>query len=40
MKRVLIATTNKDKYAAVSEIFKNTIFPENEYLIEKLTNLL
>ena len=38
MKRVLIATTNKDKYAAVSEIFKNTIFPENDYLIEKLTN--
>ena len=33
MKKVLIATTNKDKYSAVSKIFKATIFPENEYFL-------
>lgn len=37
MKKVLIATTNKDKYEAVSKIFKETIFPANEYAIEKFT---
>ncbi|MBQ1812738.1 MAG: hypothetical protein II119_02180 [Bacilli bacterium] len=37
MKKVLIATTNKDKYDAVSKIFKHTIFPSTEYSIEKLT---
>ena len=36
MKKVLIATTNKDKYNAVSKIFKKTIFPVNEYEIQKL----
>ena len=38
MKRVLIATTNKDKFDAVSKIFKKTIFPETDFLIEKLTS--
>ena len=38
MKKVLIATTNNDKYDAVSKIFKNTIFKEEEYIISKLTN--
>ena len=36
MKKVLIATTNKDKYDAVSKIFKKTIFPITEYEIKKL----
>lgn len=36
MKKVLIATTNKDKYDAVSKVFKETIFPVNEYEIQKL----
>ena len=38
MKKVLIATTNNDKYDAVSKIFKNTIFKEDEYIIEKMTD--
>ena len=38
MKKVLIATTNKDKYKVVSRIFKNTIFPENEYELLCLTD--
>lgn len=33
MKKVLIATTNKDKFEAVSSIFKRTIFKEDEYEI-------
>ena len=37
MKKVLIATTNKDKFDAVSKIFKKTIFPSDEYSIEKLS---
>ena len=37
MKKVLIATTNKDKYTIVSELFKRTIFNDNEYEIIKLT---
>ena len=37
MKEVLIATTNKDKYDAVSTIFKNTIFKENKYEISRMT---
>lgn len=37
MKKVLIATTNKDKYSVVSKIFKKTIFPESEYIIESLS---
>ena len=38
MKKVLIATTNNDKYDAVSKIFRMSIFPTNKYIIEKLTN--
>ena len=33
MKRVLIATTNKDKYKIVCKIFKESIFPEDEFEI-------
>ena len=33
MRRVLIATTNKDKFDAVNKIFKKTIFPDNEFII-------
>ena len=36
MKKVLIATTNRDKYNAVSKIFKKTIFPDDEYEIQKI----
>lgn len=39
MKKVLIATTNKDKYKAVSKIFKATIFPDNEYQIDSLASI-
>ena len=35
MKKVLIATTNKDKFEAVSNIFKRTIFKEDKYEIIK-----
>ncbi len=38
MKKVLIATTNKDKYDIVSRIFKKTIFQEDEFIIEKLSD--
>ena len=38
MKKVLIATTNKDKFDSVSKIFKNTIFPNEEYVIERMTD--
>ncbi len=37
MRRVLIATTNNDKYDAVSKVFRNTIFPDDEYVVEKMT---
>ena len=37
MKKVLIATTNKDKYTTVSNIFKKSIFPESKYQISCLT---
>ena len=37
MKKVLIATTNNDKYDAVSKIFRKTIFPSDNYIIDKLT---
>ena len=37
MQRVLVATTNKDKYSTVSKIFKRTIFPDSEYEIVCLT---
>lgn len=33
MKKVIIATTNRDKFSVVSKIFKNTIFPKEEYEI-------
>lgn len=39
MKRVLIATTNKDKYSIVSKIFKATIFPEDNYKIDSLASI-
>ena len=39
MKKVLIATTNNDKYSAVSKIFRNTIFKEDEYVIESLKTI-
>lgn len=38
MKKVLIATTNKDKFKTVYNIFINTIFPSDEFIIEKLTD--
>ena len=38
MEKVLIATTNKDKYSVVSKIFKKTIFPEDDYEIVCLTD--
>ena len=38
MKRVLIATTNKDKFSVVSKIFEKTIFPKDEYKISSLTS--
>ena len=38
MQRVLIATTNRDKFKVVTRIFKNTIFPESEYEISCLTS--
>ena len=37
MKKVLIATTNNDKYDAVSKIFRKTIFPPTEYELLKLS---
>ena len=38
MKKVLIATTNNDKYETVYKIFTHTIFLEDEYTIEKMTD--
>ena len=38
MIKVLIATTNKDKYRIVSRIFRKTIFPEKEYDIQGITD--
>ena len=37
MKKVLIATTNNDKFDAVSKIFKETIFQDDCFIIDKLT---
>ncbi len=37
MKTVLIATTNNDKFDAVSKVFRNTIFPESEFIIKQMT---
>lgn len=39
MKKVLIATTNVDKFKAVSKVFENTIFKKDEYIIESLSNI-
>ena len=39
MKKVLIATTNKDKYRIVKDIFQATIFPQEEYLINSLKEI-
>ncbi len=36
MKKVLIATTNNDKYRVVKKIFERTIFKKDEYKIESL----
>ena len=38
MKKVFIATTNKDKFTIVSTIFKNTIFPEDGFEIIRPTS--
>ena len=38
MKKVLIATTNKDKYKIVAELFRKTIFSSDEYEISPITN--
>ena len=38
MKKVLIATTNKDKYDTVSRIFRKTIFPEEQFIISSITS--
>lgn len=37
VKKVLIATTNNDKYDAVSKIFGKTIFPPTEYELQQLS---
>lgn len=39
MKKVLIATTNVDKFKAVSKVFENTIFPKDEFIIESLSDI-
>ncbi len=39
MKKVLIATTNNDKFEAVSKVLNNTIFPENEFILESLASI-
>ena len=38
MKKVLIATTNRDKFKIVSYIFQETIFPKSEYEIVTFTD--
>lgn len=38
MKKVLIATTNKDKFKIVSRLFNDTIFPSSEYEILGLSS--
>ena len=38
MKKVLTATTNKDKFSVVSKIFEKSIFPKNVYEISCLTS--
>ena len=39
MKKVLIATTNVDKFKAVSKVFENTIFTKDKFIIESLSNI-
>ena len=39
MKKVLIATTNTDKYRIVKNIFAATIFPKEKYLINSLKDI-
>ena len=39
MKKVLIATTNKDKYKSFKSIFMASIFPQEKYLIQGLNDL-
>ena len=39
MKKVLIATTNFDKFKAVSKIFENTIFPKDKFEIISLADV-
>lgn len=39
MKKVLIATTNIDKFKAVSKVFENTIFPKDKFIIESLSDV-
>ena len=39
MKRVLIATTNNDKYDVVKRMFEATIFPKDEFKIDSLKTL-
>ena len=39
MKRVLIATTNFDKFNIVSRVFENTIFAKDEFIIESLADI-
>lgn len=39
MKKVLIATTNADKYRIVKSIFQETIFPKKEYIINSLKDI-
>lgn len=39
MKKILIATTNVDKFKAVSKVFENTIFPKDQFYMESLSNI-
>lgn len=39
MKRVLIATTNNDKFDVVKRMFEATIFPKDEFKIDSLKTL-
>lgn len=39
MKKVLIATTNVDKFKAVSKVFENTIFTKDKFILDSLSNI-
>ena len=39
MKKVLLATTNNDKYRVVKKMFERTIFKKDEYEIESLKSI-